>query len=31
VVRRYRCGCGCYFSGTSCYKMDDDYELIEVE
>ena len=31
VIRRYRCGCGCYFNGTSCYKMDGNYELIEVE
>lgn len=30
VVRRYRCGCGCYFNGISCYKMDG-YELIEEE
>ena len=29
VVRRYYCGCGCHFTGTSCYKMDGDCELIE--
>ena len=30
VVRRYRCGCGCYFTGTATYKQIDEEE-IEVE
>lgn len=30
IVRRYRCGCGCYFTGTTAYRMDG-YEEIEEE
>lgn len=29
VVRRYRCGCGCYFSGTTVYLIDGEEEIEE--
>ena len=27
VVRRYRCGCGCYFTGTTVYRIDGEEEI----
>ena len=29
VVRRYRCGCGCYFIGTTAYHIDGEEEIEE--
>ena len=29
VVRRYRCGCGCYFTGTTAYHIDGEEEIEE--
>ena len=29
VVRTYKCGCGCAFTGTSCFHCSDGYEIIE--
>ena len=28
VVRTYKCGCGCAFTGTSCFYCSDGYEII---
>ena len=29
VVRRYRCGCGCYFTGTTAYRIDGEEKIEE--
>ena len=29
VIRTYKCGCGCWFTGTAFYQCQDCYELIE--
>lgn len=27
IVRQYRCGCGCNFTGTTAYRKDGEEEL----
>ena len=29
VIRTYKCGCGCIFTGTSYYISQEQYEIIE--
>lgn len=29
VVREYHCGCGCYFTGTTAYRIDGEEEIEE--
>ena len=29
VVRTYICGCGCTYTGISCYHCQEAYEIIE--
>lgn len=29
VIRTYKCGCGCWFTGTSFYHCQECYEIIE--
>ena len=29
AVRSYRCGCGCYFTGTTAYLIDGEEEIEE--
>lgn len=29
VIRTYKCGCGCWFTGTAFYHCQEYYELIE--
>ena len=29
VVRTYKCGCGCGFTGTSYYHCQECYEIVE--
>ena len=29
AARSYRCGCGCYFTGTTAYRIDGEEEIEE--
>lgn len=29
LVRTYKCGCGCHFTGTSVYISQECYEIVE--
>lgn len=29
IVRKYHCGCGCNFTGTTAYRIDGEEELEE--